>query len=239
METAILYLRYSPKPDAAECDTLETQRQQLTAYCTLQNLEPAFVIEDPEVSGGEDLDKRDGGQRLLLLLGHDAARHVLVQRVDRLSRNTRDGLAYIEDWAEAGVGLHLVNQNGCSFDATTPAGHLMLTLLLAFATFERKVIGERTEDAMQRMKREGRRVGRYPRYGYRFSDNNMEIPDDHEQMVVRQVKEMRAAGDSYHAIARRLNGEGVTLPRRSWSKWDSRRVYKILRASRHVVDART
>ena len=227
MDKAILYLRYSPKPDAAECETLETQRDQCLAYCQLHKLDPAYVIEDPEVSGGAEFASRPGGSKALGLLEQSAASHLVVQRIDRLSRETLDGLLCLRDFRKAGVELHLSAQNGCAFCASTAMGYLILTVLLAIATFERMIDGERTRDKFAWMKRNGRKRGRNASFGFRL-EGKLEVRDEYEQELLQRMRELRAAGYGYHAIANRFNEERVELPNRVRQRWDGGFVRTLL-----------
>ena len=66
---------------------------------------------------------------------------LVVTKLDRFCRKTKEGLEYIDYLLKKGVVLHILNM-GIVED--TPMGRLIVTNLLAFAEFERAMIAERT-----------------------------------------------------------------------------------------------
>lgn len=66
---------------------------------------------------------------------------LIVTKLDRFCRTTKDGLEYIDTLKSKGVKVHILNM-GLIED--TPMGDLIITCLLAFAQFEREQIIERT-----------------------------------------------------------------------------------------------
>ncbi len=68
---------------------------------------------------------------------------VVVTKLDRMARSTRDGLEIIDDLLRRGVQINILNMG--KFDST-PTGKLMRTIFLAFAEFERDMIVSRTSE---------------------------------------------------------------------------------------------
>ena len=66
---------------------------------------------------------------------------LVVTKLDRFCRKTKDGLEYIERIRDKGAIIHILNM-GIVED--TPMGNMIITNLLAFAEFERAMIRERT-----------------------------------------------------------------------------------------------
>lgn len=71
---------------------------------------------------------------------------VIVTKLDRIARSTKDGLAIIDEFLEKGVKIEILNMG--KFD-NTPSGKLMRTIFLAFAEFERDMIILRTTEGKQ------------------------------------------------------------------------------------------
>jgi len=83
---------------------------------------------------------------------------LLVTRLDRLARSTRDLLNVLDAVANQGAGFRSLNDTWA--DTTTPHGRLMLTVLGGLAEFERELIRARTGEGRKRAKDRGVRFGR-------------------------------------------------------------------------------
>jgi DNA invertase Pin-like site-specific DNA recombinase len=83
---------------------------------------------------------------------------LIVTRVDRLARSTRDLLNVMASVTERGAGFRSLRDTWA--DTTTPHGRLMLTVLGGLAEFERELIRARTGEGRERAKAQGVRFGR-------------------------------------------------------------------------------
>jgi hypothetical protein len=83
---------------------------------------------------------------------------LLVTRLDRLARSTRDLLNVLDAVGKAGTGFRSLADNWA--DTTTPHGRLMVTVLGGLAEFERELIKARTAEGRRRAKARGVRFGR-------------------------------------------------------------------------------
>jgi DNA invertase Pin-like site-specific DNA recombinase len=75
---------------------------------------------------------------------------LIVTRLDRLARSTRDLLNILQQLAEKGAKFKSLHDPWC--DTSTPQGELLVTVLTGFATFERHLIKARTDDGRKRAK---------------------------------------------------------------------------------------
>src|SRR4029077_3807807 len=89
--------------------------------------------------------------RALAALGAGDA--LLVTRLDRLARSTRDLLNVLDAVAKAGAGFRSLADSWA--DTTTPHGRLMLTVLAGLAEFERSLILSRTDEGRKRAQARG------------------------------------------------------------------------------------
>lgn len=71
---------------------------------------------------------------------------VIVTKLDRIARSTRDGLEIIEELLGKGVSINILNMG--KFD-DSPTGKLMRTIFFAFAEFERDMIVQRTSEGKE------------------------------------------------------------------------------------------
>src|SRR6516225_7351842 len=83
---------------------------------------------------------------------------LIVIRLDRLARSTRDLLNILDDIAKRGAGFKSLHDAWA--DTTSAHGRLMVTVLAGLAEFERELILARTSDGRARAKARGVRFGR-------------------------------------------------------------------------------
>jgi DNA invertase Pin-like site-specific DNA recombinase len=88
----------------------------------------------------------------------EAGNVLMVTRLDRLARSTRDLLNTLATISERKAGLRSLGDTWA--DTTTAQGRLMLTVLGGLAEFERGLIRARTGDGRARAKAQGKSLGR-------------------------------------------------------------------------------
>lgn len=98
---------------------------------------------------------------------------LVVTKLDRFCRTTKEGLQYIDMLMNKDVKIHILNM-GLIED--TPMGRLIITNLLAFAEFERAMIIERTQSGKAIAKtKEGFTEGRPKAYTYKQLDHALSL----------------------------------------------------------------
>ena len=105
--------------------------------------------------------KTDRAQLRRVLAQLDAGDVLIVTRLDRLARSTRDLLNTLAAIAAQGAGFRSLRDTWA--DTTTPHGRLMLTVLGGLAEFERELIRVRTGEGRSRAKARGVKLGRTPK----------------------------------------------------------------------------
>jgi site-specific DNA recombinase len=208
---AIGYCRVSTQEQAEQGISLEAQEARIRAYATMRGLELVEVVVDAGVSAGKyRLEARDGGRRVLAAVRSRTVRHVIALKLDRLFRHTIDCLTTVHAWDKAGVSCHLIDMGGASIDTASAMGRMFLTMAAGFAEMERNLTAERTTAALGRKREKGERVGCLP-YGTQLDADGVHLIDyAPEQAVMATVRELRAGGLSYRAIAGELNARGLT-----------------------------
>jgi DNA invertase Pin-like site-specific DNA recombinase len=86
---------------------------------------------------------------------------VVVSRLDRLARSTRDLLEIAEQLKQAEAGLRSLHEPWA--DTTSLVGRMVLTVFAGIAEFERELIHERTRSRRVAAKARGVRFGRPPK----------------------------------------------------------------------------
>jgi DNA invertase Pin-like site-specific DNA recombinase len=222
---AIGYARVSTDEQAREGVSLEAQRERIEAYATAKGLALADVLVDAGTSG-KDL-RRPALQELLDRCQRGDVAHVVVLKLDRLTRRTRDLLALVESvFLAKGIELHSVSE---SLDTSTPHGRFTLTLLGSLGQLEREVLAERTRGALA-FKRENGQPTSHPPLGFRpnGSKRHRMIPVASELVTVQRILDAHAAGESYAGIAAALNAEGAATKRGGRGRWYASTVRNVV-----------
>ncbi len=226
---AIGYGRVSTEEQARLGVSLDAQAEKIRAYFTMAGLTPIGVVLDEGVSGSKKFEKRPGGAEVLDAIRTRQASHIVALKLDRLFRDAENALAQTRQWDEAGVTLHIIDMGGNSLNTRSPMGRMFLTMVAAFAEFERNMIRERTAMAL-RMKKEHLKVYSPTPLGFR-REGEVLIADAAEAATVDRIRAMRAEGASYRAIAAMLNADGT--PTKKGRSWFASTIQKVLENSIH------
>jgi site-specific DNA recombinase len=217
---AVGYTRVSTREQAEEGVSLAAQRRRIEAYCDAKGWELREIIEDAGHSGGK-LD-RPGLQSIIEACRRRAIGVVVVLRLDRLTRSVKDLGFLVEDvFGRCGVEFATIEDN---FDTTTANGRLVMNVLASVVQWEREAISERTRLALAEKRRQGKFVGELP-FGFDLApDGESLLPNADEQRVLRRIRAARTRGQSFQAIADRLNRQGV--PTKQGAAWYSTTVHR-------------
>jgi DNA invertase Pin-like site-specific DNA recombinase len=102
--------------------------------------------------------KTDRPELARVIRGLEDGDVLMVTRLDRLARSTRDLLNVLDAVAKQGAGFKSLKDTWA--DTTTPHGRLMLTVLGGLAEFERELIRARTGEGRKRARDRGVKFGR-------------------------------------------------------------------------------
>ena len=109
-----------------------------------------------EKKSGKSTDGRREFDRLMkALLPGDT---VVVAKLDRLARSTRDLANIIHDLEQKGCGFVSLRKSWC--DSSSAAGRLMLTIMGGISEFERELIRSRCDEGIERARAKGTKFGR-------------------------------------------------------------------------------
>src|SRR6202048_1675992 len=136
---------------------VSTNGQDLAGQATELEAAGCSKIYREKASGA----KTDRPELLKLLRRLDQGDVLIVTRLDRLARSTRDLLNVLDAVAQAKAGFRSLKDTWA--DTTSPHGRLMLTVLGGLAEFERELIRARTGEGRSRAKNRGVRFGRPPK----------------------------------------------------------------------------
>ena len=162
--------------------------------------------------------------------GFDA---LVVPRLDRLTRNIRQLNTLISEVCmKNGVALISIDEG---LDTRSECGGLALKIIDIITKWDTKRISDRTREIIARKRAKGERVGHAP-FGYTYRNKKL-VQVDAELKVVRQIRELRDKGNSYHKIAKFLNERKIPSKRGGiWYAETVKTVYQNALYERHHPD---
>ena len=197
--TLALYRRVSTDKQADEGYSLDVQYEKLHGYAaTFSHVREIRDYTDDGYSGS-GLD-RPGMKQLVEDIEAGEITHVIVVKLDRLSRSQKDTLHLIEDvMIPANVAFISILE---SFNTDTAFGRAMVGILSVFAQLERENIFERTRGGMQKRVEKGYWPGggRTP-YGYDYDPAQGILVPNKDSDMVRHIYDRYLAGASMQTIA--------------------------------------
>jgi len=187
---AVGYARVSTAEQADAGAGLAAQRAAIASECDRRGWTVVRLCEDAGASA-KTLKRRPQLAAAMALIEAGQADTLVVSRLDRLSRSIVDFATLMERARSKGWSIVVLD---CDFDMTSPTGELMANMLACFAQFERRLIGQRTKDALAIKRRQGVVLGRPSK-----------VPSDLRQAIASA----RSGGSTLQAIADDLNERGV------------------------------
>lgn len=204
---AVGYVRVSTgNQNGGDSYGLEVQRDSIRRYCQANNLELAEIYEDPALSGCLPPLERPGLKAALEAL--KTGDKFVVPRLDRLARDTMLNLWLEKEIRKAGAELVSVSE---PYRWDDPTQKLLLTMVAAFAEFERSLISSRLSAGRKTKARNGGYAGGKAPLGYKALKGSKSLALDEEKVeLIRKVFQMRDSGACMQKIADALNNEGLT-----------------------------
>ena len=149
-------------------DSLLVQRRELSAYAEyVLNIKDYEVFEDAGFSA-KNTD-RPQFQAMMERIRKGEFSHLLVWKIDRISRNLLDFSSMYAELKKCGVAFVSKNEQ---FDTSTAVGEAMLKIILVFAELERKMTSERVSAVMLSRANNGQWNGGRVPYGYNWDGSS-------------------------------------------------------------------
>lgn len=227
---AILYARFSPRPNAAECESATKQLERCRSWCSAMGHTVTAEFKD-EGASGASTDERPGLACALERVKRERG-ILVVAAIDRLGRNIRDLLDISEAITDAGASWASLAQ---SIDTTTPQGRFMLVVFGGMAQMEREITAERTKVGMHRLQNQGWKVSGHAKTGRRpLPPDQQPTPEQRESRGIPPkalrtepatdelqalilAAELRAQCFSWRQIADELTSRGLQYRGRRWT----------------------
>ena len=95
-------------------------------------------VQDNAISGAVPFLRRPGGRRVQSLIANGTINAIFALRQERLFRDTREALEYVDLWKQQGVTVYFAEDGGIALDASSPSGRLVFTVKAAASSYERE-----------------------------------------------------------------------------------------------------
>lgn len=204
--------------------SLPVQRKELIAYAELVLGAIEYKIFEDAGYSAKNTD-RPAYQEMMGEVRRGYFTHILVWKIDRISRNLLDFSMMYSELNDLGVTFVSKNEQ---FDTSTAIGEAMLKIILVFAELERNMTSERVASVMISRASEGIWNGGRVPYGYTYNKElKMFFTDVEEAKVVDLIYYYYEQTRSLTKTAQELNKRGYRT--RSGGKWSPVSIHIILR----------
>lgn len=206
-------------------DSLPMQKQDLIAYAKLMlGTDDVVIFEDAGYSG-KNTD-RPKFQEMMSQIRTGVFTHLLVWKIDRISRNLLDFATMYNELKSLGITFVSKNEQ---FDTSTAMGEAMLKIILIFAELERNMTSERVTATMISRAANGQwNGGRIP-YGYDYDSDTREFTCNAEECkMVKMIHDLYEEQRSLVREARILNEKSYRT--RAGNEWSPVSLLIILRS---------
>lgn len=218
-----IYIRVSTHHQI-DRESLPFQRQELENYCryVLGILE--YVIFEDAGYSAKNTDRPDY-QEMMSRVRQGEFTHLLVWKLDRISRNLRD---FTELWDEIKeYGVTFVSKME-QFDTSSAMGEAMLRIILVFAELERKLTAERVFGIMLSRAEKALWNGARVPLGFDWDQENKTVKINNEEAeLTRHIFDIYEEYQSAQTVAKWLEENGKNTKR--GGIWGSKGVIDILR----------
>lgn len=217
-----IYIRVSTNHQI-DRDSLPLQRDELVNYTKyVLGIEDYEIFEDAGFSA-KNTD-RPSYQKMIKMIRAGLFTHLLVWKIDRISRNLLDFATMYSELKNLGITFVSKNEQ---FDTSSAMGEAMLKIILVFAELERNMTSERVTATMISRASKGKwNGGRIP-YGYSYDFDEKKfsiIPEEHK--VVLLMCDMYETSNSLLYVSRKLNEMGYRS--KAGNLWSPVQVRKVL-----------
>lgn len=185
------YVRVSTEDQGRHGHGLRAQIDHIRRYSEAQGWDLVTVMMD--VVSTRRTARMLGRAATISAVELGAGDAMLIRSIDRVTRSVKDGAELLAECADAGV--RLLSCEG--YDSADEETQLTANIKIAVAQEERRLISRRTREGLARARAEGKRLGR-----------QSTVPEE----VAARIVECRRAGETFAAIAAKLDADNVPTP---------------------------
>lgn len=197
-----IYVRVSTDEQVNEGYSIDAQIRKAQVYMDLFDLKvESTTIYKDEGKSAKSL-KRKGLQELIKDVENEKINTVIINKLDRLSRNVLDIYSLLEFFLDYDCDLISVNDN---LDIRSANGRVLVGILAVIAQWEREVIAERTYEAILEMIAENMYPFANAPYGCNKDENNKLSINIEEQEILNKMVDLLIDGMPLEAVCRKLS----------------------------------
>ncbi|MCL1884678.1 MAG: recombinase family protein [Defluviitaleaceae bacterium] len=234
MTSTGIYVRVSTEEQAREGYSIRAQEEKLRSYAKIKDWEIHEIYSDEGISA-KNIEGRPAIKRLIADIISGKISNVLVYKIDRLTRSTKNLIELIDLFNLHNCAFNSLNE---SIDTTTATGRMFLKIVGIFAEFERENLAERVRFGCERKVKEGFTPAViYQSYGYRREKGQRIQSIHHEEAeIVKRIFSMYLENHSLSQIARILDSENI--PTKRGKKWSVPAIKLILTNPNYIGKVR-
>jgi DNA invertase Pin-like site-specific DNA recombinase len=164
--------------------SLDNQKQKITEYCNLHDLQLTNVFSEIDSGGNDDRKVLTEIKNMIEnpFLKEPPIKTIIVFKLDRLGRTMLGSLQFIDFCRKNNVNVVSIQDN---IDTNEPKSELILNILLSIATEERRVIKERL--SMGRDFKFKQNQIPYPKIPFGYQRKNKTILPDNNSEIVKYI----------------------------------------------------
>ena len=222
MSRVYSYLRVS-----TDTQDLENQRVLISDYSSSHNL-PIDEEISVEISSRKTLKDRRVSELVGKVRKGDS---ILVSELSRLGRSIPEISTLMRDFSKKGVNVHIIRQGIVTNGEQDISTKILITVLGLVSEIERDLISERTKMGLERVKREGKKLGNPNLHliNKRVHEHSVEWVETKRTIIESLV----GKGLSQRKIVEELNTQGITTRQgKKWTLMGLQRCLKVLKKNK-------
>lgn len=220
MKNAIIYTRFSPRPDSKNCDSCRKQRDRCEAYCVDNGYNTFPSYNDKATSGGV----LNRPQLTAAINRLKKGWVLLVDRPDRLSRDLLDTLLIRRQVAEKGAEIAFAD--GSPSGVGSPEEVFFSNVMAALAAYERDRIIHRCNKGKEKGRKEGKFCGGKLKIGWMIGLEGRVTRCLAERSMIIRICKWANEGETSEQVRHTLSTMNYSLCR--GQPWSARTIRKII-----------
>lgn len=228
-----IYIRVSTEEQAKFGYSINAQKEKLSNYARIKEWKIYDIYIDEGLSG-KNLN-RPKIIKLLKDIEDKNVNNVLVFKIDRLTRSTKDLINLIEFFQKKNCEFNSLTE---SIDTSSPTGRMFIKIIGLFAEFERETIAERIKLGLERKVKEGYSIcSSTVSYGYiKEKGNNIQKINKIEAYVVKKIYQDYLNGKSIKEIKSELINKKIKTKKDK--EWTNKTIKDILKNPNYIGKVR-